>query len=46
MKNPAWTNSPTFLCTKGQVKLYPYIKRGGGRKDFSHADGGGGQKKF
>ena len=27
------------------VKFYPYEKEGGGRKRFSHAEGGGGAEK-
>ena len=29
----------------GQVKFYPFKKGGGGRKGFSHAEGGRGQQK-
>ena len=28
------------------MKFYPYEKGGGGRKCFSHAEGGGGYKHF
>ena len=28
------------------MKLYPYEKGGGGKQSISHAEGGGGHKKF